>query len=144
MRAWARRSRQAGGTALWRVHRQEPMTHPSVGAAGTHPGPDVVAFGMLTWFNNFMVDRPPVPNTGDYIRGSWNHIGDDATIVAALVRSWGLSSGIIGTALGNDEGSRTWRREETQDAHHSAHGHFGGGLTRGLWNASVTADRYSV
>lgn len=86
------------------------MTHPSVGAAGTHPGPDVVAFGMLTWFNNFMVDRPPVPNTGDYIRGSWNHIGDDATIVAALVRSWGLSSGIIGTALGNDEGGRNVAR----------------------------------
>ena len=64
---------------------------------------DVVAFGMLGHWYNSLIDAPPVPNTVGAIRTTTEHIGDDSTIIAQYVRSWGLTSAIIGTSLGDDD-----------------------------------------
>ena len=74
---------------------------------------DVVSFGMLTPYYNLVVDTPPVHNTAHPIAELSECIGDDASIVALHLKKWGIASGIIGTALGDDEaGRRTAERLE--------------------------------
>ena len=61
---------------------------------------------MLTPYYNLVVDEPPVHNTAHSITQLDECIGDDASIVALHLNVWGLSSGIIGTALGDDDAGR--------------------------------------
>ncbi len=73
--------------------------------------PDVVCFGMITPARALVVDKLPEWNTGSVLTGSAEFISDDAAIIAGMLSAWGMSTELIGTALGNDEaGRQTVRR----------------------------------
>ena len=63
----------------------------------------VVGFGMLTPVAILVVEKLPEHNTGALIKEVSEFIFDDAAIVACLLRQWGMPTGIIGTALGDDD-----------------------------------------
>lgn len=63
---------------------------------------DYVGFGMLTPVTIMTVDRFPRHNTGAMVKEIKEFVFDDAAIVACCLRQWGVETGIIGTALGND------------------------------------------
>ena len=67
---------------------------------------EVVCFGMITPAIVLTVDRLPEQNTGALYKKACEFISDDAAIVANLLRGWGIRSGLIGTALGNDPPGR--------------------------------------
>ena len=67
---------------------------------------EVVCFGMITPAIVLTVDRLPEQNTGALYKKACEFISDDAAIVAHLLRGWGIRSGLIGTALGNDPPGR--------------------------------------
>jgi sugar/nucleoside kinase (ribokinase family) len=73
--------------------------------------PDVVGFGMLTPVAILVVDQLPEHNTGVLIKAVSEFIFDDAAIVACLLRQWDISSGLIGTALGDDPRGRELARQ---------------------------------
>ncbi len=64
--------------------------------------PDYVGFGMLTPVTIMTVDRFPRHNTGAMVKEIKEFVFDDAAIIASCLRQWGLETGMIGTALGND------------------------------------------
>lgn len=70
------------------------------------PPPQVVCFGMITPAAVLVVDQLPAHNTGALIKQVSEFVFDDAAIVAGLLRQWNISSGLIGTALGNDARGR--------------------------------------
>ncbi|MFH2040150.1 MAG: carbohydrate kinase family protein, partial [Chloroflexota bacterium] len=63
----------------------------------------VVGFGMLTPVAILVVEKLPEHNTGALIKEISEFIFDDAAIVACLLRQWGIRTGIIGTAVGDDD-----------------------------------------
>ncbi|PKB67318.1 MAG: hypothetical protein BZY81_05000 [SAR202 cluster bacterium Io17-Chloro-G4] len=65
-----------------------------------------MCFGMLCQGYLLVVESPPVHNGGTVIREVREYLGDDATIIAMLLHGWGVSSGIVGTAVGDDESGR--------------------------------------
>ena len=67
---------------------------------------DLVCFGMLCQGYLLVVESAPVHNGGTKIREVREYFGDDATIVAMLLPRWGVSSGIVGTAVGDDDSGR--------------------------------------
>jgi len=73
--------------------------------------PEVVCFGMVIPAMVFIVDEMPEHNTGGVIKEVGEFISDDAGIVACLLRGWGVRSGLIGTALGDDYRGRQARRQ---------------------------------
>ena len=72
---------------------------------------DVVGFGMLTPVAILVVDQLPDHNTGVLIKAISEFIFDDAAIIACLLRQWDISSGLIGTALGDDPRGRELVRQ---------------------------------
>ncbi len=62
----------------------------------------VIGFGMLTPVAILVVENLPEHNTGALIKEVSEFIFDDAAIVACLLRQWGVPTGIIGTAVGDD------------------------------------------
>ena len=72
---------------------------------------EVVCFGMLTRAMVLLVDDLPDKNAGTLIKGVGEFIFDDAAIVASLLRGWGVRSGLIGTALGDDVSGRKIARQ---------------------------------
>ena len=70
------------------------------------PCPEVVCFGMITPARLLVVDSLPAWNTGAVSTGSAEFISDDAAIVAGLLPAWGVSTQLLGTALGDDEAGR--------------------------------------
>ncbi|MCH7626400.1 MAG: carbohydrate kinase family protein [Chloroflexi bacterium] len=72
----------------------------------TGPQPDVVCFGMITPATVLVVDEFPEHNTGVAWRERADFISDDAAIVAVLLKQWGVQTGLIGTALGDDSAGR--------------------------------------
>ena len=64
--------------------------------------PDYVGFGMLTPVEIMVLEKLPRHNTGAIVKEVNQFIFDDAAIVACLLRQWGMTSGMIGTALGDD------------------------------------------
>ena len=68
--------------------------------------PAYVGFGMLTPVAILVVDDLPEHNTGALIRQISEFVFDDAAIVACLLRQWGVPTGIIGTAVGDDSRGR--------------------------------------
>ena len=62
----------------------------------------VVGFGMLTPVEILVVEKLPEHNTGALIKEVSEYIFDDAAIVACLLRQWDVPTGIIGTAVGDD------------------------------------------
>src|SRR5258708_870666 len=73
--------------------------------------PAYVGFGMLTPVAILVVDELPDRNTGSLIREISEFVFDDAAIVACLLRQWGVTSAIIGTAVGNDPRGRALAKQ---------------------------------
>ena len=73
--------------------------------------PEVVSFGMVVPATLVVVDRFPQVNTGVTWREVTEFISDDAAIVATALRSWGVQTGLIGTALGTDAAGRRTVRQ---------------------------------
>jgi len=63
---------------------------------------EYVGFGMLTPVSIMVLEKFPKRNTGAVVREVNEFVFDDAAIVACLLRQWGVSAGMIGTAVGND------------------------------------------
>ena len=78
--------------------------------ADASPTAEVVCFGMVTPAVVLVVDELPEHNTGAHVREVSEFISDDAAIVATLLQGWGVRSGLIGTALGNDPSGRRLAR----------------------------------
>jgi sulfofructose kinase len=72
--------------------------------------PVYVGFGMLTPVVILVVDQLPEHNTGALIKEVSEFVFDDAAIVACLLRQWGLPTGMIGTAVGDDARGRRLAR----------------------------------
>ena len=64
--------------------------------------PDYVGFGMLTPVEIMVLEKLPKHNTGAIVTEVNEFVFDDAAIVACLLRQWGVASGMIGTAVGDD------------------------------------------
>jgi sugar/nucleoside kinase (ribokinase family) len=64
--------------------------------------PEYVGFGMLTPVAIMVLEKLPKRNTGAVVQEVNEFVFDDAAIVACLLRQWGISSGMIGTAVGDD------------------------------------------
>ena len=64
--------------------------------------PKYVGFGMLTPVSIMVLEKMPKRNTGAVVKDVNEFIFDDAAIVACLLRQWNVSSGMIGTAVGDD------------------------------------------
>jgi ribokinase len=64
--------------------------------------PSYVGFGMLTPVHIMVIDRLPRHNTGAIVREVNDFVFDDAAIVACALRQWHVTTGMIGTAVGDD------------------------------------------
>ena len=64
--------------------------------------PEYVGFGMLTPVEIMVLEKLPKHNTGAIVTEVNEFIFDDAAIVACLLRQWDVTSGMIGTAVGDD------------------------------------------
>jgi sugar/nucleoside kinase (ribokinase family) len=66
------------------------------------PPPEYVGFGMLTTVAIMVLEKLPKRNTGAVVEQVNEFVFDDAAIVACLLRQWNVTSGMIGTAVGDD------------------------------------------
>ncbi len=57
---------------------------------------------MLTPVYIMALDKLPKHNTGAIVREVSEFVYDDAAIVACILRQWGVETGMIGTAVGDD------------------------------------------
>jgi sugar/nucleoside kinase (ribokinase family) len=57
---------------------------------------------MLTPVTIMVLDRLPRHNTGALVREFSEFVFDDAAIIACALRQWGVPTGMIGTAVGDD------------------------------------------
>ena len=57
---------------------------------------------MLTPVTIMVLDRLPKHNTGALVREFSEFVFDDAAIIACALRQWGVPTGMIGTAVGDD------------------------------------------
>jgi sugar/nucleoside kinase (ribokinase family) len=64
--------------------------------------PAYIGFGMLTPVYIMALDKLPRHNTGAIVHQVSEYVYDDAAIIACNLRQWGISTGMIGTAVGDD------------------------------------------
>ncbi len=64
--------------------------------------PAYIGFGMLTPVYIMALDKLPSHNTGAIVHQVSEYIYDDAAIIACNLRQWNISTGMIGTAVGDD------------------------------------------
>ncbi len=64
--------------------------------------PAYIGFGMLTPVYIMALDKLPKHNTGAIVHQVSEYVYDDAAIIACNLRQWGVSTGMIGTAVGDD------------------------------------------
>lgn len=64
--------------------------------------PAYVGFGMLTSVYIMALDKLPKHNTGAIVHQVSEYVYDDAAIIACNLRQWGIPTGMIGTAVGDD------------------------------------------
>ena len=64
--------------------------------------PVYVGFGMLTPVYIMALDKLPKHNTGAIVHQVSEYVYDDAAIIACNLRQWGIPTGMIGTAVGDD------------------------------------------
>lgn len=64
--------------------------------------PAYVGFGMLTPVYIMSLDQLPKLNTGAIVHQVSDYVYDDAAIIACNLSQWGVSSGMIGTSVGDD------------------------------------------
>ena len=73
--------------------------------------PEYVGFGMLTPVEIMVLENLPKHNTGAIVTEVNEFIFDDAAIVACLLRQWDVTSGMIGTAVGDDQRGHTLAKQ---------------------------------
>ncbi len=83
------------------VRRLRSIVYPLKMAKKNSP-PAYVGFGMLTPVYIMSLDKLPKLNTGAIVHEVSDYVYDDAAIIACNLSQWGVPSGMIGTALGND------------------------------------------
>jgi len=66
------------------------------------PPPAYVGFGMLTPVYIMALDKLPKHNTGAIVHQVSEYVYDDAAIIACNLRQWGIPTGMVGTAVGDD------------------------------------------
>ena len=66
------------------------------------PYPAYVGFGMLTPVYIMSLEKLPKLNTGAIVHEVSDYVYDDAAIIACNLSQWGIPSGMIGTAVGDD------------------------------------------
>lgn len=64
--------------------------------------PAYIGFGMLTPVYIMALDKLPKHNTGAIVHQVSEYVYDDAAIIACNLRQWGIPTGMIGTAVGDD------------------------------------------
>jgi len=64
--------------------------------------PAYIGFGMLTPVYIMALDKLPKHNTGAIVHQVSEYVYDDAAIIACNLRQWGISTGMVGTAVGDD------------------------------------------
>ncbi len=64
--------------------------------------PSYVGFGMLTPVYIMALDKLPKHNTGAVVHQVSEYVYDDAAIIACNLSQWNVSTGMIGTAVGDD------------------------------------------
>lgn len=64
--------------------------------------PAYVGFGMLTPVYIMALDKLPKHNTGAIVHQVSEYVYDDAAIIACNLRQWGIPTGMVGTAVGDD------------------------------------------
>ncbi len=64
--------------------------------------PAYVGFGMLTPVYIMSLDKLPKRNTGALVHEVSDYVYDDAAIIACNLSQWGVPTGMIGTAVGDD------------------------------------------
>jgi len=64
--------------------------------------PAYVGFGMLTPVYIMALDNLPKRNTGAIVHEVSEYVYDDAAIIACNLSQWGVPTGMIGTAVGDD------------------------------------------
>lgn len=67
------------------------------------PGGEVVCFGVLSYLQLIVVDEVPVYNGGTPINRLTDSYGDDAAIVADMLRQMGQKTKFIPSAVGDDD-----------------------------------------
>ena len=72
---------------------------------------EAVCFGMIVPAVVLVVEALPEHNTGTIVSEAREFISDDAVIVALTLHKWGVTSGLIGTALGDDPRGRRAAKE---------------------------------
>ena len=73
--------------------------------------PEYVGFGMLTPVEIMVLEKLPKHNTGAVVHEVNEFVFDDAAIIACLLRQWDVSSGMIGTAVGDDARGHTLAKQ---------------------------------
>ena len=73
--------------------------------------PEYVGFGMLTPVEIMVLEKLPKHNTGAIVTEVNEFIFDDAAIIACLLRQWDVASGMIGTAVGDDQRGHTLAKQ---------------------------------
>ena len=64
--------------------------------------PSYIGFGMLTPVYIMALDKLPKHNTGAIVHQVSEYVYDVAAIIACNLRQWGIPTGMIGTAVGDD------------------------------------------
>jgi sugar/nucleoside kinase (ribokinase family) len=64
--------------------------------------PAYIGFGMLTPVYIMALDKLPKHNTGAIVHQVSEYVYDDAAIIACNLRQWGIPTGMVGTAVGDD------------------------------------------
>jgi sugar/nucleoside kinase (ribokinase family) len=64
--------------------------------------PAYVGFGMLTPVYIMALEKLPKRNTGALVEEVSEYVYDDAAIIACNLSQWGVPTGMIGTAVGDD------------------------------------------
>jgi sugar/nucleoside kinase (ribokinase family) len=64
--------------------------------------PAYIGFGMLTPVYIMALDKLPKHNTGAIVHQVSEYVYDDAAIIACNLSQWGIPTGMIGTAVGDD------------------------------------------
>ncbi|MBP6180082.1 MAG: hypothetical protein KA480_17320 [Anaerolineales bacterium] len=70
--------------------------------ANKTPPPAYVGFGMLTPVYIMALEKLPKINTGAIVHEVSDYVYDDAAIIACNLSQWGVTSGMIGTSVGDD------------------------------------------
>ena len=63
---------------------------------------DVVCFGFLTYCMLLMVDHLPSKNGGAVVSDTVETVGDDAVIIASILKKWRVPTRLISSPVGND------------------------------------------